>query len=165
MPTLEEQAADIARLTNELADARARLHAVNEEAKGHRLNADKFRQEADQAKAKLAETEASAKKATRDAALKVLATEAGMVDLDGLKLLDEAKIELADDGSLRNGAAVMAELKTAKPWLFTAQQGGQRRSTSSPQTPPAQKPAQSKRATEMTDDEYRAARQELLAGR
>ena len=90
------------------------------------------------------------------AELKVEAVRAGIVDLDGLKLLDLKKVELTSEGELANAAELMAQLRRAKPWLF----GGT--SSSSPASPPPAQPPRQKLATEMTDDEYRAARAAIL---
>jgi hypothetical protein len=93
------------------------------------------------------------------AELKSEAVRAGMIDLDGLKLVDLSKVTLGADGELVGGARVMAEMKRAKPWLFSAP------FSSSPQgVPPAQPPRQ-KLATEMSDEEYRAARAAILRPR
>ncbi len=90
------------------------------------------------------------------AELKVEAVRAGIVDLDGLKLLDLKNVELTPDGELANGAELVAQLRRAKPWLF----GGT--SSSSPASPPPAQPPRQKLATEMTDKEYRAARAAIL---
>jgi hypothetical protein len=105
---------------------------------------------------KLAETEQEARTRFIRAELKAEAVRAGMVDLDGLKLLDFSHIELAPDGELENAADLMAQLRRAKPWLF----GGT--SSSSPASAPPSQPPRPKLATEMTDDEYRVARAALL---
>ena len=93
------------------------------------------------------------------AELKSEALRAGMIDLDGLKLLDLSAAKLNDRGEVEGAAAMMARLKQDKPWLFG---GAFSSSRSSP--PPAQSPRQ-KMAMEMTDAEYRAARAELLKRR
>ncbi len=90
------------------------------------------------------------------AELKVEAVRAGMVDLDGLKLLNPATVEVGADGEVKNAAEVIAQLRRAKPWLF-----GGSSSSSSANPPPAQPPRQ-KMATEMTEAEYRAARAAIL---
>jgi hypothetical protein len=108
---------------------------------------------------RLAETEQEAKRRLIRAELKVEAVRAGIVDLDGLKLLDLKNAELTSDGELTNGAALVSQLRRAKPWLF-----GGVSSSSQAIPPPAQTPRQ-KLATEMTDDEYRVARAALLKHR
>jgi hypothetical protein len=89
------------------------------------------------------------------AELKVEAVRAGMIDLDGLKLLDTTNIHLTD-GELVDGAELVGQLKRAKPWLFSVP------SSSSTAKVPQSKPARQKMATDMTNDEYRAARAEII---
>jgi hypothetical protein len=88
------------------------------------------------------------------AELRAEAIRAGIVDLDGLALLDPEKsgVKLADDGSVTGAAEALAALKQAKPYLF-----GTPANTGNTQAPKPgeQKP---KRATEMTAAEYAAAR-------
>ena len=60
----------------------------------------------------------SANMRVMDAELRAEAVRAGMIDLDGLKLLDLNKIELTDDGHVAGGTEVMVQLRIAKPWLF-----------------------------------------------
>lgn len=93
------------------------------------------------------------------AELKAEAVRAGMIDLDGLKLIDTTKIKLTADGDLAGASDLMVDLKKAKPWLF----GGA--SSSSASAPPPSQPPRQKLATEMTDAEYRAAREALLRNR
>jgi hypothetical protein len=93
------------------------------------------------------------------AELKAEALRAGMVDLDGLKLVDLSTAKLNEQGEVDGGAALMAQLKREKPWLF-----GGLSSSSTAALPPAAPPRQ-KLATEMTDAEYRAARADLLKRR
>ena len=91
------------------------------------------------------------------AEMKVEATRAGMVDLDGLTFLDLNRVDLGDDGALVGGPAVIADLKKAKPWLFSGA------SSSSTSRPPPSLPPRVKLATEMTDAEYRIARKNIIA--
>ncbi len=93
------------------------------------------------------------------AEMKAEAVRAGIVDLDGLKLLDLSGARLNDNGEVEGAAALLAALKRDKPWLFTTQ------SSSSTAAPPAAQPAQTRKATEMSDAEYRAARAALLRRR
>ena len=90
------------------------------------------------------------------AELKVEAVRAGIVDLDGLRLLEIADARLGENGEVENAAELVAQLRRAKPWLFNSGS-----SSSAALAPPAQ-PLRQKLATEMTDDEYRAARTALL---
>ena len=105
---------------------------------------------------RLAELEASTSVRLIRAELKTEAVRAGMVDLDGLKLIDITSLKLDDDGNLPAAAEVMRQMRRAKPWLF----GGASTSSTSAAPPPT--PPRPKLATEMTDDEWRAARAELL---
>jgi hypothetical protein len=90
------------------------------------------------------------------AEMKAEAIRAGMIDLDGLKLLDLSRLSLGEDGDVLGGSQAIAQLKRAKPWLF-----GGTSSSSSVAAPPARS-ARPKLATEMTEEEYREARSALL---
>ena len=93
------------------------------------------------------------------AELKVEAVRAGIVDLDGLKLLDLKDVEVSPDGEPTNAVELIAQLKRAKPWLFAVS------SSSSSANPPPAQPIKQKLATEMTNEEYRVARAALLKHR
>src|SRR5438067_10935183 len=67
---------------------------------------------------KLADTEREARSRIARAELKVEAVRAGIVDLDGLKLLDIKDVQLTADGELANAPELVAQLRRAKPWLF-----------------------------------------------
>jgi hypothetical protein len=105
---------------------------------------------------RLADAENEARARIVRAELKVEAVRAGIVDLDGLKLLDTAAIQIGPDGEVKNAAELIAQFRRAKPWLF-----GGSSSSSSANAPPAQQP-RLKLAKEMTDAEYRAARAAIL---
>jgi hypothetical protein len=90
------------------------------------------------------------------AELKAEAIKAGMVDLDGLKLIDPSGLKLTDSGEVEGALETMQRLKAAKPWLFIGA------SSSSPVQPPPAQPPRQKLATEMSDAEYQAARAALL---
>lgn len=120
---------------------------------------DELRARAEALERRLAETEREAKVRLIRAELKVEAVRAGIIDLDGLKLLDLNDAELTPDGELANAAELMNQLRRAKPWLF-----GTSSSSSPASAPPAQPPRQ-KQATEMTDDEYQVARAAILKQR
>jgi hypothetical protein len=93
------------------------------------------------------------------AELKAEAIRAGIIDLDGLKLIDPSEVKLSADGEVEGVPALMARLKNAKPWLFSVA------SLSSTAIPPPAQALRQKLATEMTDAEYRAAREALLRNR
>jgi hypothetical protein len=88
--------------------------------------------------------------------LKAEAVRAGIIDLDGLKLLDLTKARMADDGKVPGANEMIESLKQRKPWLFQAT------SSSTAMSAPTAQPIVQKRATEMTDAEYRAARSLIL---
>ncbi len=93
------------------------------------------------------------------AELRTEAVRAGMVDLDGIKLIDVSSLPLSELGELSDAVGVMARLKVDKPWLFTAVAG---RSSSSGAVPPRASPVAVKTAMQMTVEEWRLARAELL---
>lgn len=91
--------------------------------------------------------------------LKAEAVRAGMIDLDGLKLIEPATLPLNAAGEIEGAGDVIQKLKRAKPWLFG------HASSSSAAPPPPSTPPRAKLATEMTLDEWRAARTEMLKRR
>ena len=95
------------------------------------------------------------------AELKAEAVRAGMIDLDGLRLVDLPALKVNEGGEVEGVAAVMQDLRKRKPWLFGAAQ----QFSSNPSSPPPSSPAKQKLATEMTDAEYRAARAAILRHR
>lgn len=115
-----------------------------------------LRGQAEQLERELAEARKVAREAITMADLRIAATRAGMVDLDGLKLVDLAGVRTTDDGQVLDAPNLMADLRRAKPWLFSAG------STSSLSGAPSAQPIRQKLATEMTDEEYRAARALIL---
>jgi hypothetical protein len=117
---------------------------------------EELRSRAEALERKLADTEQQARDRVAQAELKVAAIRAGIVDLDGLRLLDSKDLELTPEGEVANAGQLVAQLRRAKPWLF----GGP--SSSSPSIPPPVQPPKPKLATDMTDDEYRAARAAIL---
>jgi hypothetical protein len=90
------------------------------------------------------------------AELKVEAVRAGIVDLDGLKLLDTSNLAVDEKGAVPGAATAIQTLRSAKPWLFRPA------STSNPAAPPSSRPPHSRSAIDMTDAEYTAAREAIL---
>jgi hypothetical protein len=90
------------------------------------------------------------------AELKVEAMRAGMIDLDGLTFLDFGQVHLGEDGSVADGTELIGRLKLSKPWLFATP------SSSSAAKVPSSRPNRQKSATEMSDDEYRIARANIV---
>jgi hypothetical protein len=84
--------------------------------------------------------------------LRTEAVRAGMIDLDGLKLVDFSGGRLGTDDRVIGGRKLMDDLRRNKPWLFTVT------SSSSAALAPASQPVRKKMASDMTDEEYTAAR-------
>ena len=119
-----------------------------------------LRARADALELQLAEVRQQTEARIVRAELKAEAIRAGIVDPDGLKLLETADIKLNKDGEVEDAGALITELKRAKPWLF-----GSALSSSSSAIAPPVTPLRQKLATEMSDDEWRAARTALLKRR
>ena len=113
----------------------------------------------EQLQRELARTEQLAKERVMHAELKTEAVRVGIVDLDGLKLLDATKAEFTSEGQLANAAQLIAQLKHSKPWLFSAA------SSSSAANPPPAQSSRHKMAIDMTDQEYKEARAAALRQR
>ena len=84
--------------------------------------------------------------------LRTEAVRAGMIDLDGLRLIDLSAVRLGNDDKVIGGRKLMDDLRRNKPWLFGVA------SSSSAAIAPASQPVRQKTALEMTDEEYTAAR-------
>lgn len=93
----------------------------------------------------------------RRAELKIEAVRAGMIDLDGLKLIDPGtESEPNAEGEVPDAATLMAQLKRDKPWLFNAAS-----SSSTARAPRAEVP-RTRHANELSEAEWRTARADLL---
>jgi hypothetical protein len=88
--------------------------------------------------------------------LRTEAVRAGMIDLDGLKLIDISSVRMGDDDKIIGGRKLMDDLRRTKPWLFGAT------SSSSVTVAPASHPVRQKTALEMTDQEYATARTAVI---
>jgi len=87
-------------------------------------------------------------------ALRAEAATAGMVDLDGLKMADQAavgKLTVDEAGVVADAKPLIDAMKKTKPWLFGTG------SSSSTAMPPGQQAPAAKKATDMTDAEFDAA--------
>jgi hypothetical protein len=91
--------------------------------------------------------------------LRTEAVRAGMIDLDGLKLVDLSSVTLDANDKIVDGRKIMDGLRREKPWLFGAT------SSSSAAVAPASQPVRQKTALEMSDEEYAAARAVLTRHR
>ena len=94
------------------------------------------------------------------AELRTAAARAGMIDLDGVKLVDATSLSVNDAGELSEAQDIMARLRHDKPWLF-----GRGSSSSSATLAPRATPPKPKTAMEMSIEEWRVARAELLRRR
>jgi hypothetical protein len=108
---------------------------------------------------RLAEQDVTHKAQLIHAELKGHAIKAGIVDLDGLKLIDHSSLNLNVKGEVEGAERLMTELRRSKPWLFQAA------SSSTAATPPPTSAPTVKRATSMSHAEWQAARAELLRRR
>jgi hypothetical protein len=113
-----------------------------------------------QLEAELAEADRRATARLAEAELRFEAMRAGMIDLDGLKLADAGELGLDPSGRVSGAVSVIERLRRDKPYLFGS--GG---STSSASAAPPASAVRAKLATEMTLDEWRAARADLLRRR
>lgn len=91
--------------------------------------------------------------------LRTEAVRAGMVDLDGLRMIDTSEVQLGPDDRIVGSRQLMDELRRQKPWLFVSA------SSSSGATAPASQPVRQKSALEMSPEEYAAARATLIKRR
>jgi len=107
----------------------------------------------------LAEHQARAEARIIHAELKAEAIRAGMVDLDGLKLVASGAVTLDAAGEVAGAAEAIRALRQGKPWLFG---GG---NSSHPAAAPGPQEAKPKLATEMSYEEWQKARTALLRRR
>ena len=114
-----------------------------------------LRTRADALERQLQEVESNAITRLRDFELKTEALRAGILDLDGLRLLEPKQLS-GNTANFSSPSEVVSQLRQERPWLFGSP------SSSSLASTPAAVPAKRKLATEMTVDEWRAARSDLL---
>ena len=109
--------------------------------------------------AKLAESTTAAKEQVKAARLEALALREGLVDLDGLKLLDLSKITQKDDGTFEGVDEVFKAAREAKPYLF-----GEKVTTTTT-TKPAPKPGDPAPidARKLTPEEYQKEKAAILS--
>ena len=93
------------------------------------------------------------------AELKSHAIRAGIIDIDCLKLLDAASLQLDENGNLPDLAAALDALKRDKPWAFA------KSNSSHPILPPPPEPAKTRLAKDMSYQEWQKARDRLINGR
>ena len=147
--------------------SREYVHELREENKAIRLRAQQAEAKVSEYETKLADADKATKEAVKAAEkagaeklvraeVKAMAVKAGIVDIDGLNLADLSKVKFNDKGELEGGQEAIDALKASKPYLFTQP------STSSTTQPPKPDDKGGKKATEMDEKEYDAARAALL---
>lgn len=123
-------------------------------------NTENWQARAETAEAALLNAQAESEARLIRSELKAEAIRAGMVDLDGLKLLDATEVRVNDKGEVSDAGAILAKLKRAKPWLF-----GNVNSSSATANPPRPEPPRIRHASELSHEEWQAARAALLRRR
>ena len=118
-----------------------------------------------QARAELAEAALTRMQAEAEvklirAELKAEAVKAGMIDLDGLKLIDAGEVRLNETGEVQDAQGLLGRLKRTKPWLF-----GGGASSSAAVNPPRPEPPRTRHANELSHEEWLQARAALLRRR
>lgn len=108
----------------------------------------------------IAETKKQADARAVESELRAQAVKAGAKDVDDLlKLIDKSTTTIDDKGNVVGADKAIEEFKKAKPHLFG---NASQSTTSSAEAPPPNNPGAAKKATEMTAEEYAAARAKLL---
>jgi len=154
---------------------------LRKESEGHRLKAAEQQQQREALAAELSKTKAdleaaqtarvSAEKAAIDAKsvadarvisveLRAAAAAAGLIDADDLRLVDASALKLNEKGEVEGTTAIVDALKASKPHLFAAPKTPEpapTRTSNADPAPPPKNPAP-KLATEMTAEEYAAAK-------
>ncbi|MGE4482020.1 hypothetical protein [Acidocella sp.] len=118
---------------------------------------ENWQQRAETAEAALEHAQARARARIVLAELKAEAVKAGMIDLDGLKLIDIAGLRVSEEGEVEDAPVVLAQLKRTKPWLF-----GGGKSSSAAASAPRPEPPRQRMAREMSREEWLSARAALL---
>ncbi|HQT63903.1 MAG: hypothetical protein B7Z75_04020 [Acidocella sp. 20-57-95] len=131
---------------------------MSEEANA--TEAEEWRVRAETAEATLQQVKQETSEKLIRAGLKAEAIRAGMVDLDGLKLLDLSEVTLDAQGEISDAPALLSKLKHIKPWLF-----GGAVSSSAAAHPPRPEPPRTRHANELSHEEWLAARAALLRRR
>jgi hypothetical protein len=124
------------------------------------IRAERAAERAELAEAALSRLQAEAGAKLIRAELKAEAVKAGMVDLDGLKLIDAGEVQVNEAGEVMDAGALLGRLKKAKPWLFG---GGV--SSSAAANPPRPEPPRTRHANELSHEEWVQARAALLRRR
>lgn len=131
------------------------VRELRAENKGWRLKAAELEGEVVQAREALAKARTEVEARVIQAEVRALAARAGMVDPDGVKLMDLGGVRVNAAGDVEGAEAAIEAARTARPWLF----GNAR--TANPEPPPRPRDTRETRdARQMTTKEYAAARRE-----
>ena len=130
----------------------ARLEAVGK-VKAAEVLAAKHGADAE-AKVKAAESAANDKVMRSE--LRALAREAGILDIDDLKLIDVSSLKVNEHGDVIGADALIKAFKEAKPYKFK-----ETSSTSNTDPKPKPEPGKAKKVSEMTPEERKAEAKRL----
>jgi hypothetical protein len=129
------------------------VRELRQENNGWRLKATELEAAAHRAREELDQARAEAERRIVRAELKAVAARAGMVDLDGIKLLDLSRARLSEAGEVEGADEIIGAARRERPWLF----GDSRTSNSS--APPRPREARDTRdARQMTAKEFAEAK-------
>jgi hypothetical protein len=123
-------------------------------------NNENWQSRAEAAEAALSRVQSETEIRVIKAELKAEAIKAGMVDLDGLKLLELSHFKLNGQGELDDSAQTFQKLKRSKPWLFSGSA-----SSSAAANPPRPETVRARHANELSHEEWLAARAALTRRR
>ncbi|OYV32070.1 MAG: hypothetical protein B7Z81_13355 [Acidocella sp. 20-61-6] len=124
------------------------------------ISSENWQARAEMAEAALSRVQAEAEVRLIQAELKAEAVRAGMIDLDGLKLLNVDDIRLSETGELVEAEKLFSKLKRTKPWLFS-----QSSSSSVAANPPLPEAPRALHANDLSHEEWISARAALVRRR
>ena len=95
----------------------------------------------------------------------IAAKDAGMIDLDGLKILDTSAVKVDDAGNVTIPDAFFVDAKKAKSYLFAVTGADTGTTTTTAKAPPPKETGKVVDAMTMSNDEYAAAKAVALRTR
>ncbi len=126
---------------------------ATDEASGADEGETLWRARAEALEAELAALRAESEARLTRAEVTARALRAGMIDPDGVRLLDLSGVRLGADGEVRGADEAVAAARAARPWLFASPR------TANPEPPPRPRDMrESADARRMNEKEYEAAR-------
>lgn len=129
------------------------VRELRQENKGWRQKAAELEDQANRAREELGVARAEAERRVVHAEVKALAARAGMVDPDGVKLLDLSAVRLSGDGEVEGADALLEAARKERPWLF-----GDARSSNTTPAPKPRDTRDGRHARAMSAREYEAAK-------